>query len=192
MSECKNCGDPIRWVKSAKTDKPMPMDVENSEQGKFILEATDETDRNGDVIMSATWVGVDDRSGMERFVCHLDSCEQRQPNGGAQGGSTRPQSTPPQSDESSTAYSPAALAIVKSVETLQAMISRLAAKVDHLTAKTDADHRTMMGMLKDIPKQLPYARGEPGEIVDAEMPQTTEPPEHVEGVAHDDDEVPFL
>ena len=189
MSNCKNCQAPIFWAKSAKSGKAMPMNAEPGESGKFVLEATDEHDRNGDPIQSAIYVHENDPTQEPRYICHFDDCsadDRPKKNGnGAQSGSTRPPSQPAQ-EENAAAYSPAAQGIIKAVETLQAMISRLAAKVDHLSAQTNADHRTMMAMVEDA--------GKAGAVFDAEPtkaePQKKDAPRR--NPAPEDDEVPFL
>ena len=72
--------------------------------------------------------------------------------------------------------------IVKSVETLQAMVSRLAGKLDHMNATMDANHRTLLALVEN-------AAGEAAEETEDAVPpqKTDEPPEHVEEAAKGDE-----
>lgn len=37
MAACKSCDAPIRWAKSKTTGRPMPLDVEPSEEGNLVI-----------------------------------------------------------------------------------------------------------------------------------------------------------
>lgn len=73
-SKCRSCQAPIVWTRTTPANKPMPIDVEASAEGRFIVvgETRDDRDRPMPTVRA---LGRDENWHGPRFTSHFATCE---------------------------------------------------------------------------------------------------------------------
>jgi hypothetical protein len=66
MSNCRSCGEPVRWVEIRKSGKKMPLDMDPVSNGNVVIEADG---------LAAVLPALSQYQG-DKYVTHFDTCPQ--------------------------------------------------------------------------------------------------------------------
>lgn len=80
--DCRLCGQPLRWVRSAAHGRPMPLDPEPNPAGNVIVETTEPIpgmQLHVAKVIGKTTEGQDNLLGEERWMPHFVTCPNYDP-----------------------------------------------------------------------------------------------------------------